>query len=124
MIKDLRIMERKINRLQTVFIMIISVLKNIPLAIPLANNQTLLSWFVKFRLQIQNIMTLFANEKAFIFNGFSSYRLHHRLQIYQLSSFTSLQDQVVLFAVSKEQNVINQSINLNFFAGLFAINSN
>jgi hypothetical protein len=124
MTKELPIMERKINRLQTVFSLIINVLKNIPLAIPLANKQTLMRWFAKFRLQIQNIIRLFANEKTLISNGFSAYRLRHRLQSCQLSPLTSLQAQVVSFAVCKEQTKENQSIHPNIFASFFANNPN
>ncbi len=113
-------MARKINNPQTVCVLVINVLSRIALAVPLANNQTFTSSFAKFRLRIESILVAFANENILYFKGFPFTRLQHRLQNCQLSSLTSLQVQAVSFAVCKERNTVNQPINQNFFAALFA----
>lgn len=117
-------MARKISSMQTLYYMIINILISKPLALPLAKSQTLICMIAKFRLRIESILVAFANEKPLYFNHLASTRLHHRLQICQLSALTSLQVQVVSFAVCKEKFIENQGVYLNSFAGLFANNSN
>ncbi len=89
--------------------------------IPLANNQTLIGSFARFRLQVERYFSVFANEKPLYFKCLPITRLQYRLQICQLSSLTSLQVQAVSFAVFKEKMIDNQSINKFLFARLFAI---
>lgn len=115
---------RRISNTQTLLMLVIYAFKKIPFALTLANNQTLIGSFAKFRLRIQAIIRDFANENPLYFNHLVISRLQHRLQICQLRSFTSLQVQAVSFAVCKEKAIENQCINLNFFASLFAKISN
>lgn len=85
---------------------------------------TLISQYNLHRLRIQSSIIAFANGKPLISNGFSAYRLRHRLRKLQLSSMTSLQVQVVSFASCKQHFIEKQFINTLFFAGFFAKISN
>lgn len=89
-----------------------------------AKISTLIRQFNLHRLRIQSSIIAFANGKPLISNGFSAYRLRHRLQICQLSPSTCLQVQAVSFASFKEQFIEKQFISTIFFASFFAKISN
>lgn len=108
--------KEKIEVLQTKNNLIINDLECLSFAGSFAKILTLISGWSLHRLPNQNIITPFANEKRLIFNSFSNSRLRNCLQIYQLSTSTSLQVQAVLFAVCKEQTAINQRIHPNILA--------
>jgi hypothetical protein len=122
--KELHIIQRRINNLQTVILLIINGLTIKPLAIPLAKNQTSKRLFTKFRLRIQTIFRDYANVKPLSFSHFVLYRLQYRLQSYQLRLLTYLQVQEDYSLGCKEKSLEDQSINRILFAGLFATHSN
>lgn len=122
--KVLHTMQRRINNLQTVIILIINSLQTKPLAVPLAKLQTLTGLVAKFRLRIQTNLSVFANVKPLYFKHLEFNRLQNRLQSCQLNLLTCLQVQADSFVDFKEKNAVNQPINQAFFAGLFVNNPN
>lgn len=123
-IKELLIMQRKIEFMQTVYSLIINMLFIKPLALPLAKNETLVFSFLNFRLRVDLICKRLIEYISLFVSKLKFYRLQYRLQKSQLSPLTSLQVQAVSFAVYKENRIENQKVNKTFFAGLFANNSN
>ena len=123
-IKELLIMQRKIEFMQTVYSLIINMLFIKPLALPLAKNQTLVFSFLNFSLRVDLICKRLIEYISLFVSKLKFYRLQYRLQKSQLSPLTSLQVQAVSFAVYKENRIENQKVNKTFFAGLFANNSN
>lgn len=108
--RELPIMERKISNVQPFLILTINMLSKKALAVPLANNQTLIDLLVKDRLRSKRIIYAFTNEMPLYFKCLSYGRLHHRLQIHQLSNLPSLQDLVVFFAKSTNKKMKTKRI--------------
>ena len=117
-------MQRKINNMQPVFMLIIKRLRIKPLAIPLANNPTSIHLFAQLRLRIQTVLRYFIMPNYLILNNLINTRLQNRLQVLQLSPSTCLQVQAGLFKACKEKITVNQPINETLFAGLFVNNPN
>ena len=99
--------------------LIIRRLRIIPLAIPLAKNQTSIHLLAQFRLQILAVLKHFVTPNYLILNNLINTRLQNRLQSCQLNPLTCLQVQAVLFAAYKEKINVNQPINKNCLANLF-----
>lgn len=123
-IKELLIMQRKIEFMQTVYLLIINMLVIKPLALPLAKNQTLVFSFLNCRLRVDLMCKRLIKYISLFVSKLKFYRLQYRLQKSQLSPLTSLQVQAISFAVYKENSIENQKVNKTFFAHLFANNSN
>jgi hypothetical protein len=117
-------MPRKIEFLQAHYILIISMLFVKPLAIPLAENQTLGFHFLNFSLRVALMHKRLNEFISLAFREIKINRLQYRLQSRQFSTLISLQVQAVSSTNCKEKSTENQSIHKILFAHLFAKNSN
>lgn len=114
--------KKKIEVLQTKYQLIINTLSIHLFASSFAKISTLTSLYHSFRLRIQSIITAYTNEKPLYFNHLAFSHLRHHLQISQLSALTSLQIQVLSFAVCNDDSIDNQPFEQILLASYFAKN--
>jgi hypothetical protein len=123
-IKELLIMPRRIKFLQADYTLIVSMLFLKPLAIPLAENQTLGFHFLNFSLRVALMHKRLNDFISLAFREIKINRLQYRLQSSQFSTLISLQVQAVSSTNCKEKFTEDQNIYKILFAHLFAKNSN